>query len=119
MSQDEIPKDHVDPSYRYDEERPRFEDNIKSKSTWLRLFFMIVVCLLWGVSRVVIAAVIVIQFFWVLFTGEVNQGLKHLGEQLARYSYQIIRYLTFNAEDRPFPFDLDWPSTRTVERAEE
>jgi hypothetical protein len=53
-----------------------------------------------------------------LFTGSVNDRLKHLGEQLARFSYQIVRYLVFASEDRPFPFDLDWPSTRTPERSE-
>ncbi|MGB5259977.1 MAG: DUF4389 domain-containing protein [Gammaproteobacteria bacterium] len=29
---------------------------------------------------------------------------------MATYTYQIINYLTFNTEDRPFPFDLDWPA---------
>lgn len=118
MNQDEAPKDHVEGGYDDTTQKPRLEENIKSKATWLRLFFMLVVLLLWGISRIVIVAVVVIQFFWVLFTGMTNPGLKHLGEQLARYSYQIIRYLTFNTEDRPFPFDLDWPSTRAAERTE-
>jgi hypothetical protein len=33
-----------------------------------------------------------------------------LGQALATYTYQIIRYLTFNTEERPFPFDSDWPA---------
>ena len=120
MTQEEgPPKDHAAPDF--DEatgSRPRIEENIKSKSTWLRLLFMLVVLLLWSLSRIVTGAVIVLQFFWVLFTGESNQQLRHLGEQLARYTYQIIRYMTFNSDDRPFPFDLEWPSTRAVERDE-
>ena len=116
MNEDGAPKDHVE--IVEDEEPPRFEDNVKSRATWLRLFFMIVVLLIWAVSRVVIMAVIIVQFFHVLFTGHTNDRLKHLGEQLARFSYQIIRYLTFNSDDRPFPFDLDWPTTRTAERQE-
>lgn len=91
-----------------DERRP-LEENVKSRSTWLRLFFMIVVAFLYGVSRIVIGAVVVIQFFWVLFTAESNRNLQRFGQQLATYSYQIVRYLTFNTEERPFPFDLDWP----------
>ncbi|MBT8099949.1 MAG: DUF4389 domain-containing protein, partial [Gammaproteobacteria bacterium] len=27
------------------------------------------------------------------------------------YTYQLIRYLTFNSDVRPFPFDDDWPSS--------
>lgn len=87
----------------------QFEENVKSRSTWLRLFFMIVVGFLYGVSRVVVGAVVVVQFFWVLFTGGVNQSLETFGQSLATYTYQIIRYLTFVSDERPFPFDADWP----------
>lgn len=106
--------DRMDPpDYEHEnephEESP-LERNIKSRSTWLRLFFMLVVILLYGVSRVVLGAVVLVQFFFVLFTGQGNAGLRQLGQSLATYTYQIIRYLTFNADERPFPFDLDWPS---------
>jgi hypothetical protein len=85
-------------------------NNLKSKSIWMRLVFMLIVALLYSVSRVVVTAVIVFQFFWVLFTGESNAKLQNLGVSLADYTYQIILYLTFNTEERPFPFDLEWPS---------
>lgn len=121
MSYEDPPKDHAAPEEYpgHDPDRRPLEEHIKSRSTWLRLFFMLVVLLLWSVTRVVLAAVILIQFFCVLFTGETNQPLKHLGEQLARYTYQLVRYLTFNSDERPFPFDLEWPSTRTEERPQD
>lgn len=84
--------------------------NLKSRSAWLRLFFMLVVVLLYSVSRLVVSAVVVLQFCWVLFTGETNKRLVNLGQALATYTYQIICYLTFNTEERPFPFDADWPA---------
>jgi Flp pilus assembly protein TadB len=87
-----------------------FASNIKSRYTWLRLFFMLVVVLLYGVSRIVTGAVVVLQFFWLLFTGKTNKRLQNLGQALASYTYQIILYLTFNSEKRPFPFDTDWPA---------
>ncbi len=85
-------------------------ENIKSKSIWMRLVFMLIVALLYSVSRIVVTAVIAFQFFWVLFTGENNAKLQSFGVSLADYTYQIILYLTFNTEERPFPFDLEWPS---------
>ena len=84
--------------------------HVKSRATWLRLFFMLVVVLLYGVSRVVVGAVVVLQFFWLLFSGGTNTRLQLLGQALATYTYQIILYLTFNTEQRPFPFDADWPA---------
>jgi hypothetical protein len=84
-------------------------EHLKSPNTWMRLLFMIVMGLLYGISRLVVSAVIVIQFFHVLFTGQKNQPLLGLGQSLATYTYQIVLYLTFASEVRPFPFDADWP----------
>ena len=86
------------------------KENIKTRSTWLRLFFMFVMIFLYSVSRLVVSVVVLLQFFWVLFTRETNKPLETLGLSLATYTYQIICYLTFNTEERPFPFDLDWPA---------
>ena len=84
-------------------------NNIKAKSIWLRLFFMLVTALLYSVSRLVVGAIIVLQFFFVLFTGKTNKKLLSSGQALSTYTYQIICYLTFNTEERPFPFDTEWP----------
>jgi hypothetical protein len=118
MTKEGPPKDHI--AGRYEpRSQSALERNLSSGATWLRLLFMLVVVLLWAVSRIVIGVVVLLQFFHVLFTGDVNDKLRDLGEQLARYSYQIVAYLTYNTEHRPFPFDLDWPSTRTVEREDQ
>jgi hypothetical protein len=34
-----------------------------------------------------------------------------VGQSIAAYIYESIRYLTFNTDDRPFPFGSPWPST--------
>ncbi len=115
---EEQPRDHVPGDdtrgSETDPERTReprdFEEHIKSRTTWLRLLFMIIFVFLYGVSRIVVIAVVVLQFFWVLFTGETNEKLKAFGQSLATYTYQVIRYLTYNTDSRPFPFDDDWPS---------
>jgi hypothetical protein len=86
-----------------------WETNLKSRSTWLRLFFMIVLGFFYGVSRIVMVVVVVAQFCHVLFTGETNRPLRDLGLSLATYTYEIVCYLTFNTEQRPFPFDAPWP----------
>lgn len=84
--------------------------NLKSKSIWMRLLFMLVIAFLYSISRIIVGAVVIVQSFWVLFTSDTNQKLKELGESLAVYTTQIILYLTFNTEERPYPFDLEWPN---------
>lgn len=104
----EVPPSPDDPEHRQQSPIP-VKENLKTRSTWLRLFFMFVVILLYSVSRVVVGVVVLLQFFSVLFTAETNKPLVTFGQSLATYTYQIVRYLTFNTEQRPFPFDLDWP----------
>jgi hypothetical protein len=86
------------------------EEHIFSKRTWLRLVFIVIFAVAWWIAEFVLTAVIVIQFLWVLFTGLPNERLRSFGQSLSRYAYQLFRYMTFNSDERPFPFDLDWPS---------
>ena len=112
QTMDDRPMDHVPPEAESSKRSKRsdLEENITRSSTWLRLLFMIVLGFLWGISRFVTAAVVVLQFFYVLLSGDLNVQLKTLGHSLAIYSYQVTDYLTFNTETRPFPFDAEWPA---------
>ncbi|SRR5690606_25623734 len=109
MNEDRPPPDYVEEPSEPGSQGGRIEDHVKAKETWLRLVFMIVMLVLYGVSRVVVTVVIVLQFLFVLFTGRSNERLLALGQSLATWTYQVIQYLTYNIERRPFPFDLDWP----------
>ena len=86
------------------------QDNLKSRTIWLRLFFVLAFIAVYSISRIIIAAVIISQFFFVLITGQKNERLNGLGQGLATYTYHIILYLTFNTEVRPYPFEMDWPN---------
>jgi hypothetical protein len=97
-------------SYFYDE-FASLEENLRNRSTWKRLLFMIVVALLFCLGIVVGLCVILLQFFWVLFTGRTKKEFSAVGRQLAEYSREIVLYLSFNTDQRPFPFDRDWPSS--------
>lgn len=89
--------------------------NAASSSIWKRLVFMIAFAFIWSISRFVVGAIIVIQFFVVLSTGEANSALRSLGNQLAIYTLQLIRFLTFNTDEKPFPFGRNWPEDRKDE----
>ncbi len=109
MGADEQLRNHV-PSEEDDMQEGReFGENLKSRSTWIRLLFMLIVIALLVVSRLVVFPVVALQFFWVLFTAETNKRLTAFGHSLALYTCEIIDYLTYNTDDKPFPFDNDWP----------
>lgn len=85
------------------------EENLASKATWMRLLFMVICCVLVSISSFVGSFVVVFGFIWLLFTGEVNRQIQQVGQSLASYIYQNIRYLTFNTEELPFPMGGEWP----------
>lgn len=107
MTGSDRPMDHVPPD---EPSGSDIEKHVTARSTWLRLVFMILFAILYGVSRLVTAVVVVVQFFHVLFTGDTNAQLKTFGHSLAVYSYEVVDYLTFNTETRPFPLDAEWPT---------
>ncbi len=84
------------------------KDNLKSRGTWLRLAYMILFAVLFYLAEIVLVVVAVLQFLWKLFSAKTNPRLTSFGEELGRYLYQIVRFLTFNSEQMPFPL-ADWP----------
>jgi len=108
MSDTNPPADHA----FVDEKEPGkpIEENFKSRATWTRLLFMLICCVMVSLAGAVGSAVVALGFLMVLFTGEVNRELREVGQSIASYLYENIRYLTFNTDDRPFPFGNKWPS---------
>ena len=103
----EMPADHVVVD---DEDRSKLEQHVKSKSTWLRLLFMVIYVVLASIATMVLGAVVILGFLVVLFSGESNASLRAAGQGIATYLYELVRFLTYNSDDKPFPFGSDWPS---------
>jgi hypothetical protein len=86
------------------------EGNLKSRDTWVRLVFMLIYSAVLSVTTIVATAIIVLGFLIVLVTGERNEQLKFAGNAVAEYVREILRYLTFNEDRKPFPFGADFPA---------
>ena len=95
------------------EEKKRFKDNVLNGRTWLRGLFMLLFVIIYGVTEVILSAVVILQWFFILFTGDLNGQLKRFGQSLAVFVYRVARYWTFNSEAKPFPFEK-WPGPEEV-----
>ncbi|MFC1680322.1 DUF4389 domain-containing protein [Pseudomonadota bacterium] len=82
--------------------------NFKSKSVWKRGLFMLLFALLYGIAEIVLVAVAVFQFGHALFTGRPNANATTFGYSVGRYIFDITKFVTFNSDERPFPF-APWP----------
>ncbi|MGD8572549.1 MAG: DUF4389 domain-containing protein [Gammaproteobacteria bacterium] len=86
------------------------KQNIKARETWLRGLHIVIFAVIYSIAEIVLAAVVLFQFLSTLFTARKNDRLLEFGDNLSAFIYQILKYLTFNTDHKPFPFD-EWPSS--------
>lgn len=95
-------------------EKSELSDRLLSTDHWLRFVFMVLFAFVACVASYVVAVLIVIQFIFALVTGEGESRLRSFGGSLSTYLFQILQYLTYNSEEKPFPFK-DWPESEDVD----
>ena len=83
--------------------------SLLNANTWIRGAYMLLFGLLLVAARLIISIVVVVQFLFVLFAGSDNDNLRNLGQGLGKWVYQTLMFLTFNNQEKPFPFD-EWPA---------
>ena len=88
--------------------------SLTNVDTWIRLAYMVLFAVLVMAARLVVSIVVVVQFALVLVFGKDNENLRNLGQGLGKWVYQAIMFLTFNSDDKPFPFD-EWPTLEPSE----
>lgn len=84
------------------------KDRLTSRDLWTRALFMILFVVAYAIAELLVTVTVIVQFVIILITGSANELLIRFGNNLSTYVYQIIRFETFNTEERPFPFS-DWP----------
>lgn len=93
------------------------KSNLLSSRHWLRLIFMLLFAALLQIAGIVMWMLVILQFLFSLISGQDNRNLRQLGSSLSRYIYQTLKFLTYNSEEKPFPFS-DWPSSAETSTAE-
>jgi len=85
-----------------------YKQNLKDHSTWVRGLYIVLFTVIYSVTEIVIALIVTFQFLSVLLTRQTNDKLLTLSLNLSSYIFQILKYITFNSNDRPYPFS-DFP----------
>jgi hypothetical protein len=73
-----------------------------------RVFYTILFAIIGWLSLYVFALVVIIQFGFLLITGQVNTNLKGFNKEVGLFLFDLIKYLSFQSNEKPFPF-RDWP----------
>jgi hypothetical protein len=87
----------------------QFKENIKSSNVWMRGFFIFLYAMICYVAIFLIFFVVMFQFGSLLFTAKLNERLLPFSQSLSILIHQIFNFLTFNSDEKPFPFG-NWPT---------
>jgi hypothetical protein len=91
------------------EEMDQIVENLKQPSAWVRVLIMIgFAILLYVIIAPLMFLLMIVQALFTLVTGESNPNLRYLGASVAVYVLQILEFISYNSEIRPFPF-TDFP----------
>lgn len=85
------------------------KEHLTASETWIRGLFILLFIFLLVIARVVTGAVVMVQFLFTVFSGQTNDNLRFFGASLALFVYQGMMFVTYNTDDKPFPF-APWPT---------
>ena len=96
------------------ENQNQWQTNLLNVNVWLRLFFMVLTLFCLWVARILLWFVAIFQFLLVLFAGKDNDNLRNFGQGLSKWVQQCLLFVTFNSEEKPYPFN-EWPTVEPTE----
>jgi len=82
----------------------QLKSNLTSSKHWLRLVFMLLFAAVLQLASLVMWVLVAVQFVFSLITGEDNQHLRRFGHSLSTFIYDVLKFLCYNSEEKPFPF---------------
>ncbi len=89
------------------------KENLLAKNKWIRCLFMILFLIIFSVAKFLIWLIVAFQFISLLFTNNVNRKLLDFSKNLSFFMYQILQFVTYNSETKPYPFS-PWPDEARV-----
>ena len=79
-------------------------ESLKTRATWIRGGFLLLFAAIFGVAQALFIAILLFQFFSLLLTRQTNDQLRDFSRRLGGFMYEILLYMSFNSDERPFPF---------------
>ena len=91
------------------EETKNFKDvipeKVKHPSTWITAGLVVFYLFLLGFLDLVLWVIAGAQFLFTVFTKEPNSHLSNFSIRLRNYIVQIVDFVTYSSQVRPFPFN--------------
>ncbi len=83
-------------------QEPGGEDG--NESIWMRGLYMIILAILFAVSKTILFVTALVQFIWMVAKDEKNQHIADFGEDLSVWMARVVEFQTAVTDNKPFPF---------------
>jgi hypothetical protein len=80
----------------------------RRNAVWKRGLIMLLLAIAFSAGHVVLNALAVVQFLWLLATGAPNRFLLGFGTSLSLWFGEVGRFMSCASDDKPFPWRA-WP----------
>jgi hypothetical protein len=74
------------------------------KQIAIRLLYSLLYAAIFEVVKIIILLTALFEYLFLLVTLRHNEPARAFANQVAAYGYRVMRYLTLNDNQRPFPF---------------
>ena len=84
------------------------ETNERGKPGLARALYILLYLIIGRFVSMVLFVIAITQYIYSWLTGEPNDKILYFTEGLAEYTKQLVSYVGFNTDEKPWPFG-DWP----------
>ena len=80
------------------------KENLRNVDSWLRGLFIVIFAVIFYFLVGIIWLLVIFQFLTTVITGKLNNQLEKFSGVLTDYALQILDYVTYQSDLKPFPF---------------
>jgi hypothetical protein len=80
------------------------QGTVTRKQVAIRLLYTLLYVAIFEVVKTIVLLTTVFEYFFLLITLQHNEPARTFANRVATYGYRLMRYITLNENQRPFPF---------------
>ena len=83
-------------------------DRFPRKKIVVRLLYTVFFFIVFEILKIIIQVSVLFQYVYLLISKTYNNPVRNFTNKVSIYAYRVLRYVTLNENERPYPFQ-DFP----------
>jgi D-alanyl-lipoteichoic acid acyltransferase DltB (MBOAT superfamily) len=80
------------------------QETVTRKQVAIRLLYTLLYVAIFEVVKTIVLLITAFEYFFLLITLRHNEPARTFANRVVTYGYRLMRYMTLNENQRPFPF---------------